>query len=160
MAAPGTMFRPAALAWVAVGLATLLYGVSGPHDGDGMLLASSLIGGALSFAVAAAMWHRRGRGSAVAGVLLGLLDLPSLLYIPLLPGWYAIPSALALVALVLSAMCLWQSRGTRDAGDGQSESRAAGVNARTAEASWTTAWGGARLARRGRRRVCRTRRPR
>ena len=71
-----------------------------------------MLGGALGVAVGAFLWFRPGRGSALAGVVLGLWVLPSLLSTQILgtPPWLVVLAILGLAALALSLACLWQTR--------------------------------------------------
>lgn len=79
---------------------------------SGGSLALSLVGAAVALAVAAFLWLRPGRGSAIAATAFGFYVVPSLTFIPLIgtPPWFLVLAVLGFAAFGLSIACLWTTR--------------------------------------------------
>jgi hypothetical protein len=110
-----TLFRLAAIAWLAGSAARLLMFATdafGYADLRGSSLAGTLIGVALGLAVGAALWAMPGRFAAVVGVVFGFYAVPGLLAAQVLgtPPWFVVLVPLGLAAFLLSAACLWRTR--------------------------------------------------
>jgi hypothetical protein len=113
------LFRLAAASWLVAGLSRPVLFVLGgfPLTLDSAAVVSAVaIGTGLAIAIAAALWLRPGTKSAIAGTLFGFYVIPGLMYVPIIgtPLWFVVFAATGLVALALSAACLW--RGIRARG--------------------------------------------
>ena len=110
-----TLFRLAALAWIADGIARPLMYLTdafGLASAPGASFPAVMLGGALGLAIGAFLWLRPGRGSAAVGTLFGFYVLPSLLLVQFTgtPPWLIVLATFGIAAFVLSAACLWRTR--------------------------------------------------
>ena len=104
----GRLFRLAAIAWLVTALTRLVLAVVGEGPTSVESSAAALaVGAAVGIAVAALLWLRPVRSSAIAATLVGFYAVVGLAYAPLvgLQAWFVALSATGLVAFVLSVAC-------------------------------------------------------
>jgi hypothetical protein len=116
MPSTGTVFRLAALAWVAIGLAQVLLAVVDPPPGvtTSSVLPTAAGGAVLFTAISAFLWLRPGRASATLGLL---FSFPSILSVTWGSSfgwslWFVVPEVLVLFAFALCAFALWRTMRT------------------------------------------------
>ena len=109
----GRVFRMAAIAWLVTAIARVVVAVvpTGPADSS-VSVPASLIGAAFCAAVAALLWFRPTRSSAIVAIALGLYAVAGLAYAPLigLQPWFVLLSGTGLVAFALSVAAFLVSR--------------------------------------------------
>jgi Na+/proline symporter len=113
------IFRIAAIAWLVTAIVRIVFAVTGTGPPDRSLsMAGYLVGALLGIAVAALLWLRPTRGSAIVACALGLYAVVGLAYAPMigLQTWFVVLSATGIVAFVASVVAFFASRPSSGSG--------------------------------------------
>ena len=113
MQQPDRIFRIAAIAWLVAAVARVdLFAFQSGPSGSGVPPASYLVGAILGVGVAALLWRRPTRSSAIVASAIGSYAIVGLAYAPLIgpQTWFVILSATGIVAFVLSVVAFFASR--------------------------------------------------
>lgn len=107
------VFRIAAIAWLVTAVVRVVFAILriGPPD-PSLSLGAYSIGALLGVGVAALLWRRPTRASAILASAFGFYAVVGLAYAPLIGPqlWFLVLSATGIVAFVLSVVAFFASR--------------------------------------------------